>query len=448
MKKTLTIKIDHLTKNGVGVTRIEKKPLYIPNVIEDEEILATVQFEGKRNIFATVKKVLKPSKDRTNPKCDVYYQCGGCHLSIMNYKKQLEFKKNIVEKLYKAKGFDVTIHDCVGMKHPYNYRNKVQTPVGKINNRLVAGFYKENTHEIVPFNFCHVQDDISNQIIESVLKAMKDNKIEPYDEDLRKGIVRHLLVRRANEQSMLTIITSQDSFPGRNNFVKSIIKYLPHLTTIVQNINPRATNVILGEKEKVLYGKGYIVDNLCGINFKISSKSFYQINKIQTEKLYNKAIELASLKPTDIILDAYCGIGTIGLIAAHKVKHVIGVEIVKEAIIDAKNNALNNNIKNCDFYCDDAKEFIKNVDFTFDVVFVDPPRKGCDQSFLKSLIAHKPKKIVYISCNPETQVENVKFLCDNGYEFSDVYPFDMFPQTSHVETIVALSLKNSLSFLN
>ena len=168
----------------------------------------------------------------------------------MNYKKQLEFKKNIVEKLYKAKGFDVTIHDCVGMKHPYNYRNKVQTPVGKINNRLVAGFYKENTHEIVPFNFCHVQDDISNQIIESVLKAMKDNKIEPYDEDLRKGIVRHLLVRRANEQSMLTIITSQDSFPGRNNFVKSIIKYLPHLTTIVQNINPRATNVILGEKKK------------------------------------------------------------------------------------------------------------------------------------------------------------------------------------------------------
>lgn len=446
MQKTMKIKIDHLTKNGVGTVKVDKKPLYIPNVIENEEILAKIQFEGKRNIFATVKKVLEPSKDRVEPKCNVYFQCGGCHLSIMSYERQLKFKKEIVEKLYAQNNISVFVHECVGMENPYFYRNKVQTPVGKKDGKLIAGFYKENSHEIVPFDKCYVQDEESNFIIKQVLQAMKENKIEPYDEDKQTGVVRHLLIRRADKQSMLTLITCVDSFPGRRNFIKSILKYLPNLTTIVQNINPRVTNVILGQKENILYGKGYIEDTLCDIHFKISSKSFYQINKVQTEKLYKKAIELAELKKTDIILDAYCGIGTIGLIAAKNVKEVIGVEIVEEAIIDAKNNAKNNQIMNCQFYCADAKDFIRKTKIPFDVIFVDPPRKGCELSFLQSIVKNKPKKVVYISCNPETQVENVKFLCENGYECSNVYPFDMFPQSYHVEVIIKLDLKGDKNY--
>jgi len=286
-----------------------------------------------------------------------------------------------------------------------------------------------------------VQDEYSNKVVKEVIKAMKECKIEPYDEDKQTGIVRHLLIRRASKETMLVLITSVDSFPGRNNFVKAIRNKLPEITTIVQNINKRVTNVILGEKENILYGCGFIKDTLCGVTFKISPKSFYQINKSQCEKLYTKAIELAKLSKNDTILDAYCGIGTIGMIASSKVKEVYGVEIVKEAIIDAKNNAKENNIENCKFYCADAKDFIRKLHSNLDAVFVDPPRKGCDIPFLASLVKHKPKKIVYISCNPETQARDVQYLVENGYKFNEVYPFDMFPQSFHVESIVCLIKK-------
>ena len=241
---------------------------------------------------------------------------------------------------------------------------------------------------------------------------------------------------------MLVLITNVNSFPGRNNFVQAIKKKVPEITTIVQNINPRHTNVILGEKENILYGKGFIIDDLCGINFKISPKSFYQINKEQCEKLYTKAIDLASLTGNEVVLDAYCGIGTIGMIASKKAKEVYGVEIVADAIKDAKMNAKNNNITNCKFYCADAQDFMRKYDGEkMDTVFVDPPRKGCSEQFLNSLVKFKPNKIVYISCNPETQVRDVKYLLDKGYTFKEVYPYDMFPQTFHVESIVCLTRK-------
>ncbi len=441
--KTLEITIDHLTKEGVGVTRIEKKPMYIMYAIENEKILANVEFVGKRNIFGSVNKVLTPSSYRCNPKCNVYYQCGGCHLQHMTYEGQLQFKTNVVKKLYKEAGFEnIKVNKCIGQDVPYFYRNKIQSPVKRSGKNIIAGFYKEDSHEIIPFDKCYVQDELSNKIIKAVVVAMKENKIEPYNEDLETGIVRHILIRRASKETMLVLVTKVNSFAGRNNFVKSIRNKVKEISTIVQNINPRHTNVILGEKENILYGKGFIVDTLCNINFKISPKSFYQINKEQCEKLYNKAIELATLNKDDIVLDAYCGIGTIGMIASKKAKLVYGVEIINDAIKDARINAKNNNINNAYFYCADAKDFMRKYDGeAMSVVFVDPPRKGCSEQFLNSLAHFKPKKIVYISCNPETQVRDIKYLMDKGYTFNEVHPFDMFPQTFHVETIVALSLK-------
>ncbi|MCI5745709.1 MAG: 23S rRNA (uracil(1939)-C(5))-methyltransferase RlmD, partial [Erysipelotrichaceae bacterium] len=383
--KTLDIKIDHLTKDGVGVVRIEKKPMYIMYALENEEITVNVDFEGKRNIFASILKIKDASPFRCNPKCNVYYQCGGCHLSHMTYEGQLIFKENVVKKLYAKDEFNnVTIHPCVGQDIPYFYRNKIQVPIQKRKGKLIAGFYKEDTHEIVPFTHCLVQDDMSNKIIKKVLEAMKENKIEPYNEDMQTGIVRHILIRRSEKETMLVLITKPNSFAGRNNFVQSIRKKLPEVTTIIQNINPRHTNVILGEKENILYGKGYIEDTLCGIKFKISPKSFYQINKEQCEKLYTKAIELASLTGKEVVLDAYCGIGTIGMIASKKAKTVYGVEIVEDAIKDAKINAKNNNITNCFFYCADAQDFMRKFQDKIDVVFIDPPRKGCSEIFLQA----------------------------------------------------------------
>ena len=441
--KTMNVTIDHLTKEGVGVTKIEKKPMYIMYAIDGEEIKVNVEFVGKRNIFGSVNEIIKPSKFRCNPKCSVYYQCGGCHLSHMSYEGQLDFKTRLVKKLYKEAGFDnVTVHNCVGQEVPYFYRNKVQTPVKRQGKNILAGFYKEDSHDIIPYDMCYVQDNLSNKIIKAVVSAMKENKIEPYNEDFQTGVVRHVLIRRAKKETMLVLITRVNSFPGRNNFVQAIKKKCPEITTIVQNINPRHTNVILGEKENILYGKGFIIDTLCGIDFKISPKSFYQINKEQCEKLYTKAIELASLSGNEVVLDAYCGIGTIGMIASKKAKEVYGVEIVADAIKDAKMNAKNNNINNCHFYCADAQDFMKKYQGeAMDAVFVDPPRKGCSEQFLQSLVKFKPKKIVYISCNPETQVRDVKFLLEKGYTFSDVYPYDMFPQTFHVETVVLLEKK-------
>lgn len=442
--KTMQITIDHLTKEAVGVCKIEKKPLYIMYALEDETILANVEFVGKRNIFGSINQIIKANPKRCEPACSVYYACGGCHLSHMSYDEQLSFKKKQVEKIYETAGFEnICVESCVGMENPYFYRNKVQTPIKRNGKKIVAGFYKEDSHDIIPYDRCLVQDELSNRIVKAVVRSMEENKIEPYNEDFQSGIIRHVLVRRAEKETMLVLITNCDSFPGRNNFVQSIKKKLPEITTIVQNINKRKTNVILGEKENILYGKGFIKDTLCGITFKISPKSFYQINKVQTEKLYKKAIELAKLTKKDTILDAYCGIGTIGLIASKQVKEVIGVEIVEDAIKDAIKNAQENKIANAHFICADAQDFIRRLHQTLDVVFVDPPRKGCSLPFLKSLIEHKPKKIIYISCNPETQAKDVRYLTDNGYTFDRVYPFDLFPQTYHVETIVLLHTKTS-----
>ena len=334
----------------------------------------------------------------------------------------------------------------MGMDNPWNYRNKVQVPFGvNKKGKVIAGFYKKGTHDIIDMDNCDIEYDIADQIINTLKKMFKDMKIEIYDEDKRTGVIRHVLIRNGvhTDDVMVVLVTNVDSFRSRDNLVKALVKEYPMIKTIVQNINTRSTNVILGEKEKVLYGKGYIEDYLCGIKFRISSKSFYQINPIQTEKLYNKAIEYAGLTGNETVLDAYCGIGTIGLVASKKAKRVIGVEIVEDAIKDARRNARNNDINNAVFYCEDASRFMQELaqtDEKIDVVFIDPPRKGSDEVFLDSMIKLNPKKIVYVSCEPSTLARDLNYIVNNsGYKVEKVTPVDMFPQTFHVETVVLMS---------
>lgn len=365
----------------------------------------------------------------------------GLPLVNLPYEEQLKIKKETVIKLLKGLISPKTkINDCIGMDNPTHYRNKVHVVLGlDRNKKIITGMYQENSHKIIPITSSLIHDTKADEIIQSIKEIISKQKLSIYDEDKNSGLLRHILIRRAKktDQTMVVIVTSSEIFPGRNNFVKELRKKHPEITTIVQNINSRKTSIILGDKERVLYGKGYITDILCGLKFNISSKSFYQVNSIQTEVLYHKAIEYAHLTGKETVLDAYCGIGTISLIASQKAKEVIGVEVNRSAVIDAINNAKINKISNAYFYCSDVVDFIKDLN-EINTVFLDPPRIGCDDRFLKSLTNLKPQKIIYISCNPESLARDLKILNKN-YHIIEVQPIDMFPHTAHVEYIVLMS---------
>ena len=332
------------------------------------------------------------------------------------------------------------------MENPFNYRNKNQVVFGvDERNKIVSGFYEENSHKIVNFTTCLVQDEVSDKIVQVVKELMEKFRISAYNEQKKRGLIKHIMVKRSKalNETMVVIVTSEKVFPGSNNFVKALLARCKEITTIIQNINPKQTTHVLGDIEVVLYGKGYIHDILMVMKFKISSKSFYQINPIQTKKLYEAAINSAKLSKQDIILDAYSGVGTIGICASPNVNKVISVELEKSAHMDAIINAKLNNIKNVHFYCDDATRFINNLAIKnehIDVVIMDPPRKGSDASFLKAVLKLKPRKVIYISCDPHTQINDLKYLI-NDYKIIYIQPVDMFPQTEHIENIVTLERK-------
>ena len=377
-----------------------------------------------------------------NP-CPLYRKCGGCQLQNMSYPRQLHWKQELVERLL---GRFHRVNPIIGMEHPYHYRNKVQAAFALDRRKqIVSGVYQASTHRVVPVESCMIEDETADRIVGTIRKLMKDFKMEPYNEDTGRGLVRHVLVKRGfvSGQVMVVMVTVSPILPAKNNFVKALRKAHPEITTILQNVNNRATSMVLGESEKVLYGPGYIEESLCGCVFRISAKSFYQINPVQTEVLYNKAIELAGFTGKETVVDAYCGTGTIGLIAAKRgAGHVTGVELNRDAVRDAISNAKRNGIKNVYFYNADAGEFLSAMadeGETVDVVLMDPPRAGSDERFLTSLAGLAPKKIVYISCNPETLQRDLQFLVRAGYHVQEIQPVDMFPHTNHVETVVLLS---------
>ncbi len=372
-------------------------------------------------------------------KCIYSNKCGGCDYQGIPYKKQLEMKQQYVTKLL-AK--HCKMPKITGMDKPYNYRNKVHAvfDVDKKGN-VISGVYEANTHNVICVDKCQIENEKADAIILTIRNMLKSFKIRTYDEDRRTGLLRHVLIRTAHKtgQIMVVLVMADAIFPGKNNFIKALLEAHPEITTIVQNINNRKTSMVLGEKEMVLYGKGYIEDILCGKRFRISPKSFYQINSIQTEKLYTRAIELAGFKGNETILDAYCGIGTIGIIASDKVKNVISVELNSDAIADAKINAKLNDIKNVEFYNCDASDFIENLaqnNKKIDAVIMDPPRTGSDKRFLNSVAKLAPKKLVYISCGPDTLARDLTYLNNKGYKAKKVELFDMFPMTKHCEAVV------------
>ena len=385
--------------------------------------------------------------------CPVYKKCGGCQLQNLSYPEQLEFKQRKVEKLLKR---FCTVEQIIGMKTPYHYRNKVQAAFyTDKKGKIISGVYQSGSHHVVGIDSCQTEDVIADKIIVAVRKLLPSFRMTTYNEDTGKGFLRHILVKRgfATNQIMLVLVTGTPVFPSKNNFVKAILKQFPEITTIVQNINPYRTNLVLGDNQKVLYGKGYIEDILCGCRFRISPKSFYQINPVQTEVLYGKAIEFANLKGNETVLDTYCGIGTIGIIAAKNgAGNVIGAELNGDAVRDAIVNARANNLKNIRFYKADAGEFMREAadeDEKPDVVFMDPPRAGSDRKFLDSLIKMSPKKVVYVSCNPETLARDLAYLTQNSpYKAQKIQPVDMFPHTAHIETVVLLSHKKPDGHIN
>lgn len=433
------------TYDGKGIVKGEGITAFVDNVIINEKVKVEIIYQSKNQTIGKVKEFITTSEERVSPKCKICKDCGGCVLQHMSYAAQLDFKRNHVRDcLAKIGHIDIEVNPTIGMEHPYEYRNKTQVPFASKKGKIKYGFYKEDSHDIIQFKHCLIQTNLADNILEYMKELMEKFKISPYDEDKRKGVIRHVLVRVGTHtnQAMIVLVTNEVDFHNRKLLVKELLKKFPEVKTIVQNINTRDTNVILGEKEFVLFGKGYIEDTILGVRFKISSKSFYQVNPIQTEVLYSKAIELAKVNKNDVVLDAYCGIGTIGLIASKHAKHVVGVEIVKQAIVDAKNNAKLNNIDNASFVCDDASKFIvelANVNEKMDVVFLDPPRKGLDEPLIKALLKLEPRKIVYVSCNPSTLARDLASFKEK-YDIKEVQPVDMFPHTYHVETVVLLEL--------
>ena len=375
-------------------------------------------------------------------KCPLYKKCGGCQIQNLSYEKQLEFK---MKKVVGLIGRFHHVEDIIGMDNPYHYRNKVQAAFGRDKqNRIISGVYQSSTHKIVPVDDCLIEDRKADEIIVTIRKLIKSFKIKTFDDNKMTGFLRHVLVKRgfSSGEIMVVLVTGEEQFKSKRSFINALLQRHPDITSIVQNINNRRTSLVLGNKSIVLYGKGTIKEQLCGYTFSISPKAFYQINPVQTEILYNKAMEFAEISKDDIVIDAYCGTGTIGIIASKYAGRVIGVELKKDAVRDAKNNAKLNGIENIDFVCADAGKYMVGLaeeNLKADVVIMDPPRAGSDINFLKSVVKLSPKKVVYISCNPETLKRDLTYLSKNKYKIRKIQPVDMFPHTEHVECLVMLN---------
>lgn len=376
--------------------------------------------------------------------CSVSKKCGGCKWIDKEYSWQLKEKEKWVTELMKP---FCKLEPIIGMENPTHYRNKVHAVFGEDRkHNPISGIYEEGTHKIVPVDSCLIENQKADEIIVSIRGLLRSFKIRPYNEDTGYGLLRHVLIRtgKVSGQIMVVLVLGSPVMPSKNNFVKALVKLHPEISTIVINVNNRSTSMILGDKEQVIYGKGYIEDTLCEKVFRISPKSFYQVNVEQTEKLYVKAIEYAALTGKEVVLDAYCGTGTIGIIASDKAKQVIGVELIGDAVKDAKENAKRNGVKNIQFYQNDAGKFLVNMaeqGAKVDVVLMDPPRAGSDEAFLGSVVKMAPKRIVYVSCNPETLARDLKYLVKNGYRVEKGVPCDMFPFTSHCEVVTSLVKK-------
>ena len=443
-----TLDIIDLSYEGMGVAKIDGYPLFIENALPGERVEVLVVKVGNKFGYGKVEKWLTESPDRQPLKDNRLLRTGIAPLAHLNYEQQLLFKQKQVENVMSkiAKMPEVDILPTIPMENPVGYRNKAQIPVRRMDGRLATGFYKKNSHELVEIEDYYIQDPAIDEAIKRVRDILQRFQERGYNEAKNEGQIRHIIIRRGHysHEMMVVLVTRKEKFFKGKEIASIIHEELPEVVSVIQNINEEKTNVILGDKEKVLYGRSYIEDQLLGKTYRISSKSFYQVNTEQTEKLYQTAIEFAALQKEDTVIDAYSGIGTIGLSLADKVKEVYGMELVPEAIEDAQFNALTNKIENAHYEVGKAETVMKkwqDKGVKPSVIVVDPPRKGLDARFIASAIDMAPAKLVYISCNPATFARDAKLFAESGYEVKKVQPVDLFPQTHHVELVALLAPK-------
>lgn len=434
--------------NGEGIAKINNFTVFVPQTLIGEKVKILIVKVQSSYAFGKVLEFMNKSEHRMKEDCNTYKRCGGCNLRFIDYSETLKIKQNIVKNCFiKSLGENVDVKTTIGMEIPKFYRNKLQYPVGvDKNGKAVMGVYANRTHEIIPTKHCLIQNEKNQEIANDAFNFLIENGVKPYNEKKQIGDLRHIVIRIgiSTNEVMLILVLNSCKLECEKSFVEYICEKHPEIKTIVKNINSKNTNVILGMENNVIYGEGYIFDHLEGYKFKISPLSFYQVNHIQTEKLYNVAVDYAELKGNETILDLYCGIGTIGIFASKFAKKLYGIEIIENAIKDAKENAKINNIDNAEFYCGDVEKLLpkimKKEKIAPNVVFIDPPRKGCDTVTIENLLKLKPEKIVYISCNPATLARDVALLKES-YKIKKVQPVDMFPYTRTRGSCISIEFK-------
>ena len=445
----LTVTIEDMGHDGEGIGKVDGYTVFVKDTVIGDKVQAKIMKAKKNYGYARLVEIMEPSKDRVEPRCAYARQCGGCQIQALSYEKQLAYKQQKIENnLIRIGGFqkeEIPIQPIIGMEDPYHYRNKAQFPVGcDKEGHLIAGFYAGRTHSIISNRKCYLGVEVNEQILNLVLAHMEAYDIPAYDETTGKGLVRHVLIRYGfqSKEIMVCLVVNGSRIPGAEDLIAKL-REIPGMTSISLNINREKTNVILGRKGKLLWGQEYITDTIGPIAYQISPQSFYQVNPVQTQKLYEKALEYAGLEGNETVWDLYCGIGTISLFLAQKAKQVYGVEIVPAAIEDAKRNATLNHITNAEFFVGKAEEVLpekyEKEGIYADVIVVDPPRKGCEESVLATMVKMQPKRIVYVSCDSATLARDLKYLRGEGYEVKKVQGVDQFPHTVHVETVVLLS---------
>ncbi|WP_415322700.1 23S rRNA (uracil(1939)-C(5))-methyltransferase RlmD [Clostridium perfringens] len=437
---------------GEGIAKIDNKyPIFIEGALKGEKVKVRIVKVNKNFAYGKLMEVLEPSEERVNPPCAIYKRCGGCKLQHASYKAQLDFKwdrvKDCVSKIGKLDPSIVKYP--LGMENPWRYRNKVQLPIGLINGEVKIGFFAPRSHDIIDMESCLIQDEIGDKVVKLTREWIEKFNIRPYNVDGEydeKGIVRHIMIRRGftTNEVMIVLVTNGEKLPHKEEFVDLMVKNIPGIKSVIQNINSKKTNVILGLESKTLWGEDTISDYIGDFRFNISPLSFFQVNPTQTEVLYGKALEYANLTGNEEVFDAYCGTGTITLFLSQKAKKVYGVEIIPQAIDNAWINAKENKVENVEFFVGESEVVIPdliNKGVKADVVVVDPPRKGCDKKLLDAITNIDAKKIVYVSCDPSTLGRDLQVLEENGYKTLEVQPVDMFPNTAHIENVALLIKK-------
>ena len=452
----VTLKIEDCGIDGEGIGKADGFTVFVKDAVIGDTVRAKIMKAKKNYGYGRLEEIITPSPDRVEPKCQFARQCGGCQLQALSYEKQLEFKTSKVRgHLERIGGFtDIPMEKILGMDQPFHYRNKAQFPVGKSKDgRIITGFYAGRTHSIIENRDCALGVTRNKEVLDRVIAYMEKFHIQPYDENTGKGLVRHVLIRYGffTDEMMVCLIINGEKLPGEEALVKSLCQ-IPETVSVMVNVNKKRNNVILGEKVRLLWGQPYITDKIGEISYQISPLSFFQVNPYQTGRLYGKALEYAQLSGNETVWDLYCGIGTISLFLAQKAKMVRGVEIIPAAIENAKENACLNGFDNTEFFVGKAEEVLPEqfarTGERADVIVVDPPRKGCDETLLSTIIKMQPDRVVYVSCDSATLARDLKYLCERGYELKKVCPVDMFPNTVSVETVVLLSHKKPDGHIN